>query len=543
MNEITRIHLSRQPFTISVSAHKALKQYIDAIRVQVGSEPEVIEEVESRMAELLGQRGIHGDKVVVEDDITFLKSQLGEPKDFHAEDTSTRKDIPAEDAPQSEKRLFRDTQEAWVAGVAAGLGKYFGVDAIIIRILFILFTFWGGVGLFAYLLLWLLIPEAKSKSDRLQMQGKPVTVKSIKDFMERNEVEKKAKTTGGIIRKAVEVVFDVGLKLVGLLLIISAALVMFGVVTVGMYILIDPTHLIGVRGFFPITPADYASVALVAVFIGLLSVLQILLGKCIIRRKSVVKGRTVWVLCALVVATGAALVAVGTKEGFALKDRYQAQLSTTTTKLATFQDVTVQGDGRVHYIPANRFEVKIKEPKNNIHGDVQVKVVNGELQVTFPGNDQNCTNFCAGNGLWWDDVTVYAPSLRNVTVRSGAQFENSQALTQKDLSLWVQDDGSNAQISYVTANKVLAANGNMTLQGITADASQSSQYIMDGRHIDINAATDTFDFTGDCSLYGEPQVSLEETPTHMIVNGHLVSGSDVGSQSPFSDAPCMQLLR
>ena len=82
MNEIKKIHLGRQPFVISVDAHTQLSKYLKAIEEHVGINSEVHKEVEMRMAELLVERGITGEKVVLVEDVEFLKDQLGAPNDF-----------------------------------------------------------------------------------------------------------------------------------------------------------------------------------------------------------------------------------------------------------------------------------------------------------------------------------------------------------------------------------------------------------------------------------------------------------------------------
>jgi phage shock protein PspC (stress-responsive transcriptional regulator) len=175
MNEVTKIHLGRQAFNISVAAHKALRSYLDGITEQV-ADKDVAEEVELRMAELLFERGVIGEKVILVKDVDYLKKQLGNPKDF--------KENADDESPQPEpdtKRLFRDTDNAMLAGVSAGLASYFGVDVLIIRVLFVIAAITAGWGILLYIALWLLVPEAKTSSERLQMAGKPVTVDSLKD--------------------------------------------------------------------------------------------------------------------------------------------------------------------------------------------------------------------------------------------------------------------------------------------------------------------------------------------------------------------------
>ena len=164
MNEITKIHLGRQAFTIAVDAHKELQEYLHAIKRHMGNTDEAVEEVELRMAELLAERGVTGDKVVLSKDVEYLKQQLGKPGDFgEAEDKEAPEDTNAP------KRLYRDTDDALIAGVASGLGKYFGLDPIWFRLAFIALLFAGGSSILIYIILWLLVPEAKTKSDRLQM--------------------------------------------------------------------------------------------------------------------------------------------------------------------------------------------------------------------------------------------------------------------------------------------------------------------------------------------------------------------------------------
>jgi phage shock protein C len=58
------------------------------------------------------------------------------------------------------KTLYRNPHDAMLGGVCSGLGDYFGVDANIVRLLFVILAVAPGIGIPAYLLLWLLLPEA-----------------------------------------------------------------------------------------------------------------------------------------------------------------------------------------------------------------------------------------------------------------------------------------------------------------------------------------------------------------------------------------------
>ncbi len=77
------------------------------------------------------------------------------------------------------KKMFRDSESKVLGGVASGVANYFGVDVVIIRLIFVLTTFIGGSGLIAYIVLWIILPEAKTFSDKVQMKGEPVTLSNI----------------------------------------------------------------------------------------------------------------------------------------------------------------------------------------------------------------------------------------------------------------------------------------------------------------------------------------------------------------------------
>lgn len=81
--------------------------------------------------------------------------------------------------PADNKKMFRDPETKVLAGVSGGVAAYFGIDITLVRILFIVFTFAGGIGLLVYIVLWVVLQEAHTLTDRLQMQGEPVTLSNI----------------------------------------------------------------------------------------------------------------------------------------------------------------------------------------------------------------------------------------------------------------------------------------------------------------------------------------------------------------------------
>jgi phage shock protein PspC (stress-responsive transcriptional regulator) len=97
------------------------------------------------------------------------------------------------DEPVVGKKMYRDPERKVIGGVASGVAAYLGMDTIAMRVLFVIFTVMGGLGLFIYIVLWLILPEAKTLTDKMQMQGEPVTLSNIESTLKKNQSEKSAK--------------------------------------------------------------------------------------------------------------------------------------------------------------------------------------------------------------------------------------------------------------------------------------------------------------------------------------------------------------
>lgn len=194
MNKVYNINLGGYPFTIDEDAYNHLRSYLEAIhnhfRSTEGYE-EITHDIEARLAELfveqLDNRPIVGFQEV-EDAIAIM----GRPEEFGAdpmsEGTTTADAGATAGAGETEgkfkiktgKRLYRDTEDSVVGGVAAGLSAYFGIaDPIWIRLFFVLVVISGGIGIPLYLILWALMPEAKTAGDRLAMRGEPINISNI----------------------------------------------------------------------------------------------------------------------------------------------------------------------------------------------------------------------------------------------------------------------------------------------------------------------------------------------------------------------------
>lgn len=84
------------------------------------------------------------------------------------------------------KKMFRDPDNQVLGGVSSGIAAYFAADVTLIRLIFVLSIFLGGTGLIIYIILWMITPVAKSLTDKMQMQGEPVTLSNIEHNVKKS---------------------------------------------------------------------------------------------------------------------------------------------------------------------------------------------------------------------------------------------------------------------------------------------------------------------------------------------------------------------
>jgi phage shock protein PspC (stress-responsive transcriptional regulator) len=203
MKKTISVNISGLVFNIEEEAYSALDQYLKDISARIKNSEdakEIIRDVESRIAELFREKLSNTSEVITVEHVEEVKAILGKPADFsmeEGEDQTSENNFTSEEKTTSEKRMYRDTDNAKLGGVCSGIAAYFGVDAIIIRILFVFLFIVGGSGVLLYLILLFIIPEAKTTADKLRMRGEPVNVNNIKDHFNtiKDDLSKKAKNS------------------------------------------------------------------------------------------------------------------------------------------------------------------------------------------------------------------------------------------------------------------------------------------------------------------------------------------------------------
>lgn len=249
MNKTISIHIQGFPFILEEQAYEALQKYLSdlgkVLEHEEGQE-EIIQDIELRIVELLQER-IAPQHVVQLDQIQQIIQLLGNPEVFGEEESFATDQTKNENADPiaAHKRFFRDPDSAVIGGVASGVAAYFNIDVVFVRVFFVLFTMAFGSGIPIYILLWIVTPNAKTASEKLQMKGRAVNVESIKtEFKEAAErVENNTKKwtqqmrSGSELSSSVTRFIDFLKKATGIFLILFGLSLLVGI---GIFVFIDP---------------------------------------------------------------------------------------------------------------------------------------------------------------------------------------------------------------------------------------------------------------------------------------------------------------
>ena len=185
MNKTININLGGFFFHIDEIAYQKLRRYLESISKSLSEDSqgknEIIADIEARISELLSEKITDTRQVVSESDIEDIIVIMGQPEDYtDAEESYSDANYSYSRNKETGKKLFRDGNDKFLGGVASGIAHYFNIDTIWVRLLFLIITVAGiGAGILVYIALWILLPEAKTTAEKLQMEGEAVNIDNI----------------------------------------------------------------------------------------------------------------------------------------------------------------------------------------------------------------------------------------------------------------------------------------------------------------------------------------------------------------------------
>ena len=199
MKETVKVNLSGQLFNLDIDAYEKLKNYLDSIEKQFRGSPdeakEIIEDIEARVAELLQSKYINpGKQVITFSDVEQVIDKLGSAEDIGGQEEPEEEKASATSQQRQRhshgrKRFYRDVDNSVLGGVSSGIAAYLGIDPIWVRLLFVVLFFAKLFGVLIYVILWAVIPAARTTAQKLEMKGEDVNVENIKNSV-KNEYTK-----------------------------------------------------------------------------------------------------------------------------------------------------------------------------------------------------------------------------------------------------------------------------------------------------------------------------------------------------------------
>jgi len=176
MKKVITAGLGGRSFTVNEDAYQRLESYLNAFRAhvrEVGTE-EVMDELESRIADLFYESVGNSSRVVDLELVEKVISQLGMP-----DGSDTR---AAEEPVKSQRKLYRDVDDHRIAGVCSGLAIYFDIDTALVRILMLVALIAGTFGFWLYVILWIAVPKAITAAQKCELRGLAPTAANLARF-------------------------------------------------------------------------------------------------------------------------------------------------------------------------------------------------------------------------------------------------------------------------------------------------------------------------------------------------------------------------
>lgn len=179
MKQVININFQGQVVPIETTAFEILKSYTDSLNrhfINEEGKEEIINDIESRIAELFQERLKKGATCITDDDVNAIINSIGRPEDFEPmEEQTTASSASSSNANYSQqqsntgstgftgnKRLYRNENDKVLGGVCSGLANYFNIDVVVVRVIFAILFFAFGFGFLPYIIMWVAVPSSSS---------------------------------------------------------------------------------------------------------------------------------------------------------------------------------------------------------------------------------------------------------------------------------------------------------------------------------------------------------------------------------------------
>jgi phage shock protein PspC (stress-responsive transcriptional regulator) len=257
MKKTLNINIGNSIIHIEEEAYEMLTAYLNEVKAHFATSAdhyEIVTDIENRLAEMFREiLALQQRQVVEVQDVVQVIGQMGTVRQFEEVDEESESSVPP--SHDGIKKLYRDTDEGIVAGVCAGFSHYLEIEVRWIRVIALISIFIGGSGILAYLIMWMIIPRAVSRSEKMYMKGEPVNLHGfIRNFEEELAGNQLINRSRGFIAELIEAIG----RLIGkigkvILKVIAGFIILFGC----FFFLGLCIALAMVLGFWDANPNDY----------------------------------------------------------------------------------------------------------------------------------------------------------------------------------------------------------------------------------------------------------------------------------------------
>lgn len=424
-------------FNVEEDGYQKLNTYLESLKAHftaLSYGAEVISDIESRIAEQFNAK-ISGQlqRAITSDEVEEVIKSIGKVEDFGG---STQQSSST----QSGKKLYRNSEDKVIAGVASGVAAYFGLDVTLVRVIFAVIVLAGGWGIILYILLWLMMPEAKSAGQKLEMQGLPVTIKQIEQTAKEKLAEVRSsgflqnffRFLGHVIKWFSRIITGI----IGVALVFAAAVATFSVTFTSINLIFNrnsPYLDSPITGVFH--GAEYFLVIILSFVIIVIPMLFLAVGgMSLIRWKQRFNGLIAGSLLVIWLATTAIGSVIAFNKVPEIRNaitEYQGQVETRVVPVSNFTKVHASDAVRVTLSQSSdpkQTSVTIVGHSRDLDRS-EVSVSNGVLSINRKDNFRVCF-FCFNDRF---SVNIVVPTLDEVKASDAVTLTMTSFNTPKML--------------------------------------------------------------------------------------------------------------
>jgi len=438
MKKTINISIGGMSFQIEEDAFERLDAYLKSIKSHFSSYPEsgeIVSDIEDRVADQFSAKsGV--SKIITLPVVEELIGVMGKAEEMGGEKSENPK-ASANEFKAFGKRLYRNTDDAIIAGVCSGLAAYIGVDPVWVRLAFAISIFFGGFGVLLYIILWVIVPEAKTDTEKMQMRGEPINLKNVEATIKERVEELKKKDHSGVkkvlsapfraisavagaLGPAVKKLFSIILRIIGFGLTIGAAFALAGLVFAAISIIFNgnsqyvdfPLKEVAAGALFYLAAVSAFFVAFVPVVFIMLVGTSLLAMKSTFTRLGSIGLAALWIVAIAIAANVGFKLAPQIESAINSSENYQTVSKQIDAK--DFTKIALSSDYEAAVYPANEFKVMAVGREKDL-SELHTYVEDGAFVAVRDSYFKFCL-FCINKSIKFE---IYMPELNGVDL-SGA---------------------------------------------------------------------------------------------------------------------------